>query len=199
MSEKWVGNLHSGVRNRLKLRVSVAAYVDDTNWFASNRENMKKILKIANEFYCMNDIAINKSKSHLIAINVEGSERTRGVKMGDTFLQPVAKDFPVRSLGVYITETYSKQYQKDRLKKLTDYMALILRGKPITDKQAIYIFNAVVIPMLEYSLNDMTLSETECLRITTRFISTIKNKALLATMAPNALIHAKEAYNVGNL
>ncbi|RHZ78512.1 hypothetical protein Glove_162g73 [Diversispora epigaea] len=84
MSEKWVGNLHSGVRNRLKLRVSVAIYVDDTNWFASNRENMEKILKIANEFYCMNDIAINKSKSHLIAINVEESERTRRVKMGDT-------------------------------------------------------------------------------------------------------------------
>ncbi|RHZ78511.1 hypothetical protein Glove_162g74 [Diversispora epigaea] len=78
-------------------------------------------------------------------------------------------------------------------------MALILRGKPITDKQAIYIFNAVVILMLEYSLNDMTLSETECLRITTRFISTIKNKALLAITVPNALIHAKEAYNVGNL
>ncbi|RHZ80983.1 hypothetical protein Glove_130g83 [Diversispora epigaea] len=114
-------------------------------------------------------------------------------------LYPVAKDYPVRSLGVYITENGSKQFQKDRLKKLTNYMANILKGKPITDKQAIYIFNAVVIPMLEYSLNDMTLSEKECLKIITKFISMIKNKALLSITVPNALIHAKEAYDICHL
>ena len=85
------------------------------------------------------------------------------------------------------------------MKKLTDYMAFILRGKPITDKQAIYIFNAVVIPMLEYNLNDMTLSESECIKITSRFVSTIKNKAFLARTAPGALLYTKEAYNVCNL
>ncbi|RHZ58961.1 hypothetical protein Glove_366g6 [Diversispora epigaea] len=119
--------------------------------------------------------------------------------MGDETLYPVAKDYPVRSLGVYVTENGSKQFQKDRLKKLTNYMANILKGKPITDKQAIYIFNAVVIPMLEYSLNDMILSEKECLKITTKFISMIKNKALLPITVPNALIHAKEAYDVCHL
>ncbi|RHZ87129.1 hypothetical protein Glove_40g121 [Diversispora epigaea] len=53
--------------------------------------------------------------------------------------------------------------------------------------------------MLEYSLNDMTLSEKECLKITTKFISMIKNKALLPITAPNALIHAKKAYDVCHL
>ncbi|RHZ49272.1 hypothetical protein Glove_526g9 [Diversispora epigaea] len=172
MSEKWINNLQSKLRESLKLRVSVTAYVDDTNWFVPSRDKMEKILEVANEFYCMNDIAINKSKSHLIIINSNPLERTRGVGMGDTILHPVAEDFPIRSLGV---------------------------GKPITDKQVIYIFNAVVIPMLEYSLNDMTLLETECLKITTRFISMIKNKALLAITTPNVVIHAKEVYNVENL
>ncbi|RHZ83449.1 hypothetical protein Glove_92g59 [Diversispora epigaea] len=60
-------------------------------------------------------------------------------------------------------------------------------------------FVPVVIPMLEYSLNDMTLSEKECLKITTKFISIIKNKALLPITAPNVLIHAKEAYDVCHL
>ncbi|RHZ45763.1 hypothetical protein Glove_655g2 [Diversispora epigaea] len=100
--------------------------------------------------------------------------------MGDETLYPVAKDYSVRSLGVYVTE-------------------MVPNRKPITDKQVIYIFNAVVIPMLEYSLNDMTLSEKECLKITTKFISMIKNKALLPITAPNALIHAKEAYDVCHL
>ncbi|RHZ87114.1 hypothetical protein Glove_40g116 [Diversispora epigaea] len=154
---------------------------------------MEEILTIANEFYQMNDITINKNET----------------------LYPVAKDYLVRLLGVYVTENGSKQFQKDRLKKLTNYMANILKEKPITDKQAIYIFNAVVIihvpkidfgflsivviPMLEYSLNDMTLSEKECLKITTKFISMIKNKVLLPITAPNALIHAKETYDVCHL
>ncbi|RHZ82908.1 hypothetical protein Glove_103g116 [Diversispora epigaea] len=160
---------------------------------------MEEILTIANEFYQMNDITINKSKSYLIAINVNSQTRSEGLLMENKTLYPVAKDYPVRSLGVYVTENGSKQFQKDRLKKLTNYMANILKGKPITDKQAIYIFNAVVIPMLEYSLNDMTLLEKECLKITTKFILMIKNKALLPITAPNALIHAKEVYNVCHL
>ncbi|RHZ51423.1 hypothetical protein Glove_478g56 [Diversispora epigaea] len=188
-------NLHSQSKKRLSVQTSVAAYVDDTNWIAPNKQNIEEILTIANEFYQMNDITINKSKSYLIAINVNSQTKLEGLLMGDETLYPVAKDYPVRSLGIYVTENGSKQFQKDRLKKLTNYMANILKGKPITDKQARYIFYAVVIPMLEYSLNDMTLSEKEFLKITTKFISMIKNKTLLPIMAPNALIYAKEALN----
>src|SRR6185295_5299855 len=158
-----------------------------------------EILKIANEFFCMNDITINKTKSYLVAINTSRENKEVGVKMGEDTLFPVADDFPVRSLGVYITETGSKRFQRERMKKLTDYMASTLRGKYITDKQAIYIFNAVVVPMLEYNLNDMTLTENECWKMTTRFLSVIKNKALLARTSPNAIMYAKEAYNVCNL
>ncbi|RHZ79396.1 hypothetical protein Glove_147g63 [Diversispora epigaea] len=195
MKEKWISNLHSQSKKRLSVQASVAAYVDDTNWIVPNKQNMEEILTIANEFYQMNDIIINKSKSYLIAINVNSQTKLEGLLMGDETLYPVAKNYSVRSLGIYVTENGFKQFQKDRLKKLTNYMANILKGKSITDKQAIYIFNAVVIPMLEYSLNDMTLSEKECLKITTKFISMIKNKALLPITTPNALIHAKEALN----
>jgi len=179
--------------------MSVVAYVDDTNWIATSRSQMNNILKIANEFYTMNDIMINKSKSYLIAINACEEERTQGVLMGNDTLFLVEKDFPVRSLGIYVTETGSKKFQRDRLKKSTDYMAYLLRGKPITDTQAIYIFNMVVIPMLEYNLNDMVLTETECAKITTKFLSVIKNKACLTCTTPNALMFAREAYNVCNL
>src|SRR4051812_29441298 len=53
--------------------------------------------------------------------------------------------------------------------------------------------------MLEYNLNDMTISIKECEKITNRFINVIKNKALLSRTTPNALIYAKEAYGVCNL
>ncbi|RHZ74336.1 hypothetical protein Glove_226g47 [Diversispora epigaea] len=199
MNECWTNDLYLKTQANINLEVAVAAYVDDTNWFAPDRSSMEQILNIADEFYTMNDIAINKTKSYLIAINTNKNHRELGVTMGEEVLLPVEKDYPIRSLGVYVTESGSKKFQQERMKKLTDYMTFILREKPITDKQAIYIFNAVVIPMLEYNLNDMTLTESECVKITSHFISTIKNKALLARTAPGALLYTKEAYNVVNL
>ncbi|RHZ78707.1 hypothetical protein Glove_157g58 [Diversispora epigaea] len=199
MKEKWISNLHLQSKRRLSVQISVAAYVNNTNWITPNKQNMKEILTIANKFYQINDITINKSKLYLIAINVNSQTKLEGLLMGNETLYPVAKNYSVRSLGVYVTENGSKQFQKDRLKKLTNYMANILKGKPITDKQAIYIFNAVVILMLEYSLNDITLSEKECLKITIKFISMIKKKTLLPITAPNALIYAKETYDICHL
>ncbi|RHZ60928.1 hypothetical protein Glove_350g64 [Diversispora epigaea] len=158
---------------KLTVQVSVAAYIDDTNWITPNKQNMEEILTIVNEFYQMNNITINKSKLYLIAINANPQTKSEGILMGDEMLYPVADDYLVRSLGVYVTKN----------------------GKPITNKQAIYIFNAVVILMLEYSLNDMTLLEKECLKITTKFISMIKNKTLLPITTPNTLIHAKKILN----
>jgi hypothetical protein len=116
--------------------------------------------------------------------------------MGHDNLKPIDSNFPVRSLGVFVTESGSKKFQKERMKKMVDYMATILRGKQITDKQVIYIFNVVIIPMLEYNLNDMTLTEKECNKIASGFIAIIKNKACLARTSPNALIYAKEVYRV---
>jgi hypothetical protein len=199
MTQEWISDLKTGKEDRLQTKIAVAAYVDDTNWFAPSKDKMEKMLDIANEFFVMNDIAINKNKSYLIVINSSNEEREMGVRMGADILYPVDRDFPVRSLGVHVTETGSKRFQKERMKKVSDYMAYIMRGKQITDKQAIYIFNAVVMPMLEYNLNDMVLNENECKKITTSFLTIIKYKASLSATIPNAVLYAKEGYNVFNL
>ncbi|RHZ77019.1 hypothetical protein Glove_186g87 [Diversispora epigaea] len=106
VEDEWTDNLHISSRKRLKLRVSVAAYVDDTNWFALNKMDIKQILEIANEFYQMNDIAINKNKSYLIAINANPGDRSQGVNMGLINLKPVVKDFPTRRVAKVQDLTY---------------------------------------------------------------------------------------------
>ncbi|RHZ54957.1 hypothetical protein Glove_421g140 [Diversispora epigaea] len=110
-----VNNLHLQSKKKLSVQVSVVTYVDDTNWITSNKQNMEKILTIANEFYQINDITINKSKSYLIVINANSQTKLDDLLMGDEMLHPVTNDYPIRSLEVYVMEN------------------------------AIYIFNAVII------------------------------------------------------
>jgi hypothetical protein len=42
------------------------AYMDDTQWITESQENLEQILLIADSFYILNDIQVNKLKSDLI-------------------------------------------------------------------------------------------------------------------------------------
>ncbi|KAF9975293.1 hypothetical protein BGZ75_000585, partial [Mortierella antarctica] len=49
-----------------EVQVSCLAFVDDTDWIASSRENLQAIADIAMEFYGINQIEVNPKKSELL-------------------------------------------------------------------------------------------------------------------------------------
>src|SRR3954454_17790871 len=55
--------------NTESITVADVAYMDDTTWISSSKENMNKILSIASSFYQLNSIKVNPDKSTLIVIN----------------------------------------------------------------------------------------------------------------------------------
>ncbi|GES89610.1 hypothetical protein GLOIN_2v1790829 [Rhizophagus clarus] len=48
------------------LTISSIAFMDDTQWLAPNKLNLESILKIADSFYQLTDIQVNKEKSSLL-------------------------------------------------------------------------------------------------------------------------------------
>ncbi|GES73632.1 reverse transcriptase family protein [Rhizophagus clarus] len=60
-----------------KLTISSSAYMDDTQWLAPSQNNLEKILKIADSFYKLNDIQVNKEKSELLVRYKQGRYRPK--------------------------------------------------------------------------------------------------------------------------
>ena len=70
-----------------------------------------------------------------------------------------------------------------------------LRYKKITDKQLLYVFNAVIIPQLEYCSQLVFLSENLCSRLMAPFRKLFKYKLNLNQCIPNAILSTNLLYN----
>ncbi|GBB83908.1 hypothetical protein RclHR1_10570006 [Rhizophagus clarus] len=96
-----------------KLTISSSAYMDDTQWLAPSQNNLEKILKIADSFYKLNDIQVNKEKSELLVRYKQGRYRPKlephepvTLRFGSDliFIIPVSPQSSMRILGVYFDE-----------------------------------------------------------------------------------------------
>jgi ribonuclease HI len=199
MKTEWITSLNPYTTNQLTQKITGTAYMDDTTWFAGNREDTQHTLDIASSFFQINDIKVNVDKSKLTCINTESEDRNKGLVLcGDT-LHPTEKHEPVRILGVWISESGNKKHQKNLIKECINKTIKILKWKSITDKQCRYIINQVLFPRIEYLLNDLVLTEQECNVLNGPITKVFKHKAGLPASTINSIIHAPFGYKVFNL
>ena len=65
----------------IKHRQAVVAFADDTTWIAKSKKQMEQTIKIAEDFFKLNDIQINRKKSKLITVNASVDTENRKVKL----------------------------------------------------------------------------------------------------------------------
>ncbi|GES97032.1 reverse transcriptase family protein [Rhizophagus clarus] len=96
-----------------KLTISSSTYMDDTQWLAPSQNNLEKILEIADSFYKLNDIQVNKEKSELLVRYKQERYRPKlkphepvTLRFGSdlTFIIPISPRSSIRILGVYFDE-----------------------------------------------------------------------------------------------
>ena len=75
----------------------------------------------------------------------------------------------------------------------------IANTKKITDKQIAYIINTVIIPTIEYRLNNIILPRTLCNKILSKYLTVAKHKSHLSKSIPNSTMLNPYLYNIRNI
>ena len=86
--------------------------MDDTTWFERSKHDIEQILTIADEFYTINNIKVNKLKSVLLTNNKEVHKHNPPLPINIHFglsmvnITPLKKGESTRVLGVLINLDY---------------------------------------------------------------------------------------------
>ncbi len=162
---------------------------------------MESILSIADSFFILNDILINDDKAILLTNDQLPESREAHFNLPHRSL--TIKAHPIlateRVLGVWITLQRSDKFIIQQIKQEISQVCDILKYKKVTDKQLLYMFNAVVIPRLEYRSQLVFLSEDLCSTLMASYKKLFKHKLNLNQCIPNAILSTNLLYNFRSL
>ena len=156
LATQWNTSLLRPKPQQLQTSVSVLAYMDDTLWIAKSKEELQSIIATATSFYHMADIQINPTKS-ILTSNISS---TTPIHFFNSSLTSTPSNQPFKFLGCWFTLNNSHTKQSQLIYDEAIQLINITGTKKITDKQAIYITNTVIIPTIKYRLHNINLKHS---------------------------------------
>ncbi|CAB4442142.1 unnamed protein product [Rhizophagus irregularis] len=197
-------NIYDLEHNIINQQISSMAYMDDTQWLSESKDNLEKILEIADDFYNFTDIQVNKQKSELL-LRIQHSNFNYNDNIHLNFgnqqitIKPVHPSQSIRILGVWFNMNCSRRFIIDQIREEVHKLALCMKYKHLTDKQILYIYNSLIIPRVEYRSQITVLNKSESNSIIAPFRKIFKNKLHLALSIPNAILNNNFIYNFRDL
>ena len=150
----WQENLEEKREKMKKVRQAVVAFADDTTWIANSKEQLKEIIKIAEDFFKINDIQINLSKSRLITINAKSNIEECKVIVDKQEVYTTKEKEAVRFLEIWIGQKIDKKQIVAMTKQVARLFTNIIKKKIDSASQVLYINNVCLIPKL-YTLEHL--------------------------------------------
>ena len=159
------------------------------------------MLNLAMEFFELNDIAVNAKKTILIVLNPTVDPEALPILFGKPALPvlPISTSEGTRYLGCHISADGKQGTQRRLISELVTAFTDQLLPKQITDFQAIYLVNRVLIPSILAHCILMVPSPDECMRWTRQYLNVVKRKAKLPKDTPSAILFHSRFYKLANL
>ncbi|CAG8826477.1 36810_t:CDS:2, partial [Gigaspora margarita] len=87
---------------------SVLAFANDTTWISNSKDQMEKIIELAESFYTLNSIEINNKKSKLVVLNFEKEKQENFLLLNNTKIFAKNKNNITRFLSIWINTQLKK-------------------------------------------------------------------------------------------
>jgi ribonuclease HI len=98
----------------------------------------------------------------------------------------------VRFLGVWLNNYASFKSHNTQIENIVKKMINIMKWKKLTAKECIFLWNSVVIPMIEYQLQCTVLKDSLVDNLDSKIRNLIKSKSHLAVNTNNSIVHDKD-------
>ncbi|EXX64219.1 hypothetical protein RirG_144880 [Rhizophagus irregularis DAOM 197198w] len=187
-------NINTGWTNIINEKINHLAFMDNANLISSSKENLVKLYNICNSFFRLSDIKANPKKYELLVIGnkIEDKEEENQVLLDGCSVKINNSEEGARFLGVWFSaQANFKSHNRiieDCVKRLTN----VMRWKKLTAKECIYLWNTVIIPVVEYQLQCTVLNKVLIEKLDSKIRSVIKQKCGLAAHTSNSVIHDKD-------
>src|SRR6185437_5991599 len=173
---------------------SVIAFMDDTAWVASNKQEMEQITKIATSFYEMANIRVNPSKS--ILIHNSKDTQNSSLTFQDQIIKNIDRNEPFRYLGVWFSRGKSNTCVHNKILHEAKSAIKRLRLAKITAKQAVYIINSVVMARFSYRIQSTYMPPSKLKQLDSQLTAIVRYKAQLARGVPTSTLHHPHIYGL---
>ena len=159
-------NPFTGQQHGLKLQVSGQSvllsslgYADDTTVLTNTLADMQVQNEWVHYFMCFNRMRLNAGKCELVGRDAAALPVTaaalaaHNISIEGVALEPVLHDRPIRYLGVHARFDGSWEAQQSKaLSKIALFTRAVSKFS-LTPQQAVYMFNAFLLPALELALH----------------------------------------------
>src|SRR5260364_295467 len=153
------------------------AYMDNSLWVAPDKNTLTQILNTTMTFYKYNNIKVNPTKSFLLT---NSATQNPSIEFDNIKIKALKRNEPLKYFGAWFTlHKLPKYVQKLIMAEMLTNIKKLQLSK-ITEKQAIYIINRVLIPRLQYRLYSSYLKPSQLTMLTRACTNIVRNKAKLA-------------------
>ncbi|CAH1768945.1 3700_t:CDS:2, partial [Entrophospora sp. SA101] len=197
INHTWINNLDDKTINKIEHKINNLTYMDDSNLISKSKLGIENYMKIADEFYEINNIKVNKNKYMLISNQCKSGEEI--ILNNNTKIKATGAKESFRFLGVWFNLDQNKKYVKNQVKQEIYKTVNIMKYKRLTDKQLVYIFNSVVLPKIEYKLQTTVLTPNEANDMMKPYRKLFKNRLGISKDTPNLNLSNKKLYNLIDL
>ncbi|GET59018.1 reverse transcriptase family protein [Rhizophagus irregularis DAOM 181602=DAOM 197198] len=186
------------------LPISHLTFMDDSTLIASSKSGIEDRLSITAEFYTLNNVQANSAKYVLLSSSSPSSkiifDLTPSFLFSDLSLSLSSLSLHAffRFLGVWFSLSASSDFVLKQARSMVKDMAALLGLKKLLAQHVAYLYNAVLLPRLEFRLQTTLFSESTIQSIVKPLFSVLRRKAGLATTTLLPLLFLKLPFSIQN-